>query len=381
MFTQRTFLSLVLCAALASPSAAQSAGDAQCCISGADFGRDVKGICVTAVPETGVLRLGSRIIRRGDVLTAGQLEGLTFCAGEETQEDTARIRYLPMSDSGLQEEAELVISIRGRKNEAPTAEDSKMETYKNLPNEGLLTVTDPEGDPLIYTLTRLPRRGDVILREDGSFLYTPKKNKVGTDSFTYTVTDSAGNVSREATVTIDIRKPGDEKQYADTVSSDCRFEAEWLRNTGIFTGETVNGQFCFSPAESVSRGQFLVMLMEVLELPVDRSATETGFLDESPQWLRPYLAAAMRSGIVSGYPAEGGVEFLADRAVSADEAAAMIRNAMQFAVPTAAMEGDDGAMEGLPMGMDPLTRSQAAKALYGLDRLRRASSGIFGFFR
>ena len=38
-------------------------------------------------------------------------------------------------------------------------------------------------------------------------------------------------------------------------------------------------------------------------------------------------------------------------------------------------------IRGLPMGMDPLTRSQAAKALYGLDRLRRASSGIFGFFR
>ena len=169
MFTQRTFLSLVLCAALASPSAAQSVEDAQCCISGADFGRDLRGICVTAVPETGVLRLGSRIIRRGDVLTAGQLEGRTFCAGEETQEDAARIRYLPMSDSGLQEEAELVISIRGRKNEAPTAEDSKMETYKNLPNEGLLTVTDPEGDPMTFTVTRLPRRGDVILREDGSF--------------------------------------------------------------------------------------------------------------------------------------------------------------------------------------------------------------------
>ena len=382
MFTQRTFLSLVLCAALAVPSAAVQTGDgAAYCFSSADFGQELMGICVTSVPEQGILRLGDRIIRSGDVLTGQQLDQLTFSPAGTAAECTATVRYLPMNADGLQAEAELVISIRAKKNEAPTAEDSKLETYKNLPNEGLLTVSDPEGDTLTFTLTRLPRRGEVILRDDGSFLYTPKKNKVGTDSFTYTVTDAAGNTSREATVTIDIRKPTDDRQYADTVSSDCRFEAEWLRNTGIFTGETVNEQFCFSPTESVSRGQFLVMLMEVLDLPVDRRATETGFLDESPQWLRPYLSAAMRSGIISGYPAEGGVEFRADQAVSADEAATMIRNALQFAIPAAAIDGDDNAVPALPMGMDPLTRADAAKTLYGLDLLRRESSGIFGLLR
>lgn len=379
MFTQRTFLALALCAAMAVPSAAVEKAE-PCCFSGADFGQELTGICVTAVPESGVLRLGSRVIRSGDVLTAQQLDGLTFSPAA-AREDTAAVRYLPMNAEGLLPEAELVISIRSRKNEPPTAEDSKLETYKNLPNEGLLTVSDPEGDALTFTLTRLPRRGEVILRDDGSFLYTPKKNKVGTDSFVFTATDSAGNVSREATVTVDILRPTDEQQYTDTISSDCRFEAEWLRSQGLFSGETVNGQFCFSPAESVSRGQFLVMLMEVLELPVDRRATQTGFLDESPQWLKPYLAAALRSGIISGYPAEGGVEFRAERPVSADEAAAMIQNALQFAVPAAAMDGTDNAIQILPLGMDPLTRGQAAKTLYALDQLRRASSGFFGIFR
>lgn len=250
-----------------------------------------------------------------------------------------------------------------------------METYKNLPNEGLLSFSDPEGDALTFSLVRAPKRGEVVLREDGSFLYTPKKNKVGTDSFTYTAADTAGNVSEEATVTISILKPSDEKQYADTLSSDCRFEAEWLRSTGIFTGETVSGQFCFSPDEPVTRGQFLSMLMQVLDMPVDRTVNETGFLDESPQWLRPYLAAALRSGIVTGYPAEGGVEFRAGQAVSADEAASMVSRALDFAVPAASL--DDCP---LPLGMDPLTRADAAKTLYQVSLLRR-SSGIFGFFR
>ncbi|MFR8332989.1 MAG: Ig-like domain-containing protein [Oscillospiraceae bacterium] len=45
--------------------------------------------------------------------------------------------------------------------------------------------------------------------EDGAFTHTPKKNKVGKDSFSFTATDEAGAVSNEATVTIEILKPLD----------------------------------------------------------------------------------------------------------------------------------------------------------------------------
>ena len=367
----------ILCAALlsTSASAAQVPAGESCCFSPADFGEDITGICVTAIPDQGAILLGNRVIRSGDVLTASQLDRLTFTSPEAEADAAVSIRYLPLRGSGVAEEAELVIAIRGRRNEPPKAADSRLETYKNLPNEGLLSVTDPEGDALTFTLTRTPRRGEVVLRDDGSFLYTPKKNKVGTDSFTYTATDTAGNVSGEATVTISILKPADGRQYTDTTSSDCRFEAEWLRSAGLFTGETVNGQFCFSPDETVSRGQFLAMLMQVLDLPVDRGATVTGFLDESPQWLRPYLAAALRSGIISGYPAGDGVEFRASQPISADEASLMVSRALDFAIPTAAM--DDSA---LPLGMDPLTRSDAAKTLYQVSLLRR-SSGLLGLLR
>ena len=329
------------------------------------------GAWITEVPKGDALHLGSRVIRAGDVLTTAQLEKLTLQGQTE-----AVIRYLPILDRGLQPEAELVIALGTRKNEAPTAEDSLLETYRNLPNEGLLKVSDPEGDVLTFTLTRQPRRGDVVIREDGSFLYTPKKNKVGTDSFTFTAADAAGNVSREATVTVRILKPTDEQQYADTAASDCRFEAEWLRSTGVFTGETVNGQFCFSPDEPVSRGQFLAMLMQVLDMPVDRNVQETGFLDESPQWLKPYLAAALRSGIIAGFPTGDGAEFRPEQTVSAAEAARMAGNALRFAVPAAALDDAD------PIRADdtPMTRSGAAKLLYRLNLLRRGN-GLLSLFQ
>ena len=360
MLHSRRWLTGLLCAAVLSASVSA----AEYPLSPADFGEGLTGIWITAAPEGDALTLGSRTLRAGDVLTAEQLQSLTL-RGEGV------IRYLPIRDGAVEPEAELVFS---RKNEAPTAEDSELETYRNLPNEGLLSVTDPEGDPLTYTLTRAPRRGEVILRGDGSFLYTPKKNKVGTDSFTFTAADSAGNVSRETTVTIRILKPSDDKQYTDTVGSDCRFEAEWLRSTGIFSGETVSGQFCFSPDEPVSRGQYLAMLMQVLEMPVDRSVQETGFVDECPQWLTPYLAAALRSGIITGYPAGDGAEFRAEQTVTAAEAERMTQNALRFAVPAAAM--DDAA----PTAADatPMTRSDAAQMLYRLDLLRREHTGFFG---
>ena len=365
MLSHRRILTAALCAlALAS-----SVSAAEHALSPASFGESLTGVWITAVPEGDVLRLGSRVIREGDVLTAEQLPSLSLRGGND-----AAIRYLPIREDGVDAEAELVFSLGGRKNEAPAAEDSRMETYRNLPNEGLLAVSDPEGDALTFTLTRAPRRGGVILRDDGSFLYTPEKNKVGTDSFSFTVSDPAGNVSREATVTVKILKPTDDNQYADTASSGCRFEAEWLRSSGIFSGETVSGQLCFSPDEPVSRGQYLAMLMKVLQMPVDRSIQETGFVDGSPKWLKPYLAAALRSGIITGYPGEDGAQFRAEQTITAGEAERMMRNALRFAVPTAALDGaETGAMDNTPV-----TRAEAAKKLYRLSLLRREHTGFFG---
>lgn len=360
MSIHRRLVCALLCAALA----AAPVFAAECPLS-AVYDEDLTGICVTAVPERGTVLLGSRTIRSGDVLTAAQLARLTF-QPDPAAEGTEVLRYLPIGDDGLKPETELVFSIRGKKNEAPSAENSSLETYKNLPNEGLLSVRDPENDSLTFTLVRPPKRGEVILRPDGSFLYTPKKNKVGTDSFTFTATDPSGNVSQEATVTIEILKPSDSRQYADTTAADCRFEAEWLRNTGIFTGETVSGRFCFSPDEAVSRGQFLAMLMQVLDLPVDRGAEQTGFLDDSPAWLKPYLAAALRSGIIQGYPANGGIEFRPDQSITGGEAALMVSRALDFACPAASMElpESDTAI---------LTRSDTAKLLYRVSSLKQDS--------
>ena len=94
----------------------------------------------------------------------------------------------------------MTLKIGSGKNEAPTAQDSDFETYKNIAAPVPLSIQDPENDELTVTIVSQPKRGTVEVSDDGTVTYTPTENKVGKDSFTYTVTDTAGNVSEEATV-------------------------------------------------------------------------------------------------------------------------------------------------------------------------------------
>ena len=379
----RAVTAICCVAALCLPVlAAEVDCDSVYCFSGADFQEEVVGICVTDLPDpsAGTVLLGTRVVRPGDILTAEQLSMLTFSPLWTQEDRSAAVSYLPIFENRVAGEATTTISIHGKQDKAPIAEDSAMETYKNLENGGKLKVSDPEGQKLTFTVTRQPKRGDLELREDGTFTYTPKKNKVGVDSFTYTATDPAGNVSREATVTIQIIKPTDAAMYTDTAGTDCQFTAEWLKNTGIFAGEQVGNDCCFNPDRTVTRGEFLVMTMKALGLAGDENAESTGFEDQCPGWLKPYLAAAQRSGLVRGYATETGAEFRANDPITGAEAASMVSLALDlpsavisedrelpvWAATALATVNDSGIAFS---NTDTVTRAQAANALYAAAQL------------
>ena len=350
----RCLMALGCSIAMAVPAAAaQVESGAGYCFSPADFSPEesLTGICITDLPKAeGALCLGSRILQPGDILTAEQISRMTFsAAGTETDLETA-VGYLPIYEDHVAEETQMTLSILGKEDKAPVAEDLALETYKNLPLTGKLKVSDPEGQDLTFTVIRQPRRGTLEIREDGSFTYTPKKNKVGVDSFLYTATDPAGKVSREATVTVTILKPSDAAQYQDTVGMDCRFAAEWMRHTGIFSGEALAEQSCFGPDKEVTRGEFVTMLAKTLDIPVDEGLVYTGYTDEVPVWLQPYLAAAVRSGLTAGL--ENSQVFGADQVITTAEAAVMVSNGLDLQEVFAGEEEQ------------PLTRAMAAKILY-----------------
>ena len=395
MFSKRMIClvaAIVCCLGLCGGVAALEVdSDAVYCFTAGDFAGDgLQGICITQLPdpEAGTLMLGARVLQPGDILTAQQLEKVTFHPLRSEQDREAVVTFLPIYEDRVATATAVTVLVRGKEDKAPVAEDLAMETYKDLPNQGTLKVTDPEGLAMTFTVTRQPKRGEVTVNTDGTFVYTPRKNKVGVDSFTYTATDPAGNVSREATVTIQILKPADGARYADTEGSDCRFEAEWLKNTGLFVGEQVGGQLCFHGDKPVSREEFLVMMLKALDIPEEKDAQVLQYVQDAPQWLQPYLAAAYRAGILSELPAESG-DFTAGAPITGAEAAVMLQSAMELAVTTVVDENDPAvpswaavavtAMWDHGIGLDAmseLTRGEAAKLLYRVSKLAPEAPGL-----
>lgn len=393
------FMSLVLALTLAlglgiGAAATEVDCDSVYCFNGQEFSAEeepLAGICITGLPasSSGTVLLGNRVIRAGDILTAEQLAQMTFHPLRTEEDAQATISYLPIYANRVEKTATMTIGIRGKEDKAPLAEDLAIETYKNLPNDGVLKATDPEGESLTFTVVRGPKRGAVEVKEDGTFVYTPKKNKVGIDSFTYTATDPAGNVSRVATVTVQILKPTDSKQYTDTVGHADRFEAEWLRNSGLFVGEQVGGNACFYPEKAVSRGEFLAMVVKVLDIPLE-GADESQMPADAPQWLKPYLAAAQRSGLLAD------LETAADyqEGITGAEVAVILQNALDLTVSSdvlAAQQSADGedvptwaaasltVMEQNGVALQanaPLTRADAACVLYQVSKLALEAPGM-----
>lgn len=311
------------------------------CFSETELPEAMTGLLLRETPEEGLM-LDDRNLRSGDVLTVEQMTAMTY-GGSQTQ-----LEYLPIFADGTGESVVLTI---GKKESAPVAEDSALETYRNMPITGKLKVS---GENLTYAVVRPCKRGAVEIAADGTFTYTPKKNKIGIDSFTYTATGADGKSSREATVTITILKPTDDTQYTDTQELPCRFTAQWLKNTGIFTGETIGENLCFGPEKPVTRGEFVTMLVKALDIPLDDTLRAQGYNDEIPTWLQPFLAAAQRSGLTAALPQQQ--TFGAEKVITAQEAMALV---------AAALDGTVEAMAELEETPEnPLTRAQAAQLLY-----------------
>lgn len=397
---KHTLLTILLLAALLTTTASAKAitvdPTEQFCFSGGDFtaAEADDGIFLTSLPVASVATLyhGDRILRAGDALPIHALDELTMTTHCIAAKDTS-IGYYTVSDGTVSGRKELKLSILPKKNEAPKAENGTLETYRNIANTGTLPVTDPENGTLTYTIVTEPKRGTVELGEDGSFTYTPFENKVGKDSFTFIATDDAGNASTEGKIFIEIKKPTDKEAYADMVGDESAFTAMWLKEQGLFTGSRVGGNLCFEPEKTVSRGEFLVMAMGVVEAEAEKSAMTTGFADEkdTPIWMQPYITTALADGMISGTQSEDGVCFLPQAALTKTEAAVMLQNMLRLparnAQPVAAFEETSlpawageavsalsaaGVQLELSDAEEAMTRRDAAKILYQVHALLNA---------
>lgn len=113
------------------------------------------------------------------------------------------------ADSNL---ATVVISVSAS-NDAPVAVNDAYsiaeDTTLTVAAPGVLANdTDTDGDSLTVVLVSSPAKGSISLQADGSFVYTPKLNATGSDSFSYLLSDGVSN-SNIATVDIQITPVND----------------------------------------------------------------------------------------------------------------------------------------------------------------------------
>ena len=127
-----TRIAALLCAVIcafglcAGASAVEIDSGSTYCFGTGDFsGGEISGICITDLPDDlGALMLGSRVLREGDVLTAQQVAQMTLRPLDTETDRTMEVGYLPIYPGRVAEGDVMTISIRGKENKSPVAEDS-----------------------------------------------------------------------------------------------------------------------------------------------------------------------------------------------------------------------------------------------------------------
>lgn len=92
-------------------------------------------------------------------------------------------------------------------NRAPAAVGASVTTAFETACSGTLTASDPDGDPLTFSITKQPAHGTLKLA-DAAFTYTPADGYSGEDNFTFKADD--GLAASTATLKITVQSAGDD---------------------------------------------------------------------------------------------------------------------------------------------------------------------------
>lgn len=344
------------------------------------IGTKVSKIRITSLPkeEAGKLMLGEKEVAAGDEIDAASVAALRFVPA--AKEVSAGFEFSVGDNS---ETFLCSVSTLAALNFAPTASNAAFAAEKEIPCFGSLTATDGEGDAVTYFITAETKHGELSLDNiTGKFIYLPDENFSGKDNFKFVAKDYFGNISKEAEIKITVSKSS--IKYADMTENDAYTAASVLGKKEILIGETIGGERYFYPEKTVTRGEFLVMVMSACNLPSSEKAEATAFIDDNEisSYQRRYVVAAVSDGIIFGVDSEEGKRFDSSSPITVKQAATIVSRIMSKtapslseSLPVAASCGDEITDEGLAAmaslgyfsGMnseETLTRADAAKIIY-----------------
>ena len=296
----------------------------------------VDSITFTKLPDEGVgtLYLGSEGISVGKTVSREDLHKLSYSgAAEGISENTFSF------STGRGYEIECSVYMLKSQNYCPVAGKEgelylDVSTYRNVSVYGTLSGNDPDGDEITFEVVSYPTKGSIIMTDErnGEYRYTPSADYTGKDSFKYVVKDKYGNYSAASTVSLDINKTKLSGVLSDMGGNRAHSSAIAMVENEIMSAKDNGGKLTFSPTESISREEFLVMVMKAAGLNyTDAQKTgggnaqlNTGFADdgEISASAKGYINLAKQKGFIKG---DGGY-FYPKRDITAAEAAVMIDN-------------------------------------------------------
>lgn len=126
------------------------------------------------------------------------------------------------------------------------------------------------------------------------------------------------------------QKP-EESIYCDTVGHWCNYAAERLFNEDIFQGIKIGKNYYFMPDEYITRGEFLLYLNAVLNIPTQNSSA-LPFNDASsiPKWQYPTVYTMYTMGYINGNREKNGLFFNHDEKISRLECALVLNNMLSI---------------------------------------------------
>lgn len=296
----------------------------------------VNYLTVRSLPATteGELLLGSSRVTADQTISGANLSHLRFAPAEKS----VRQASFSFSLNGSPVTMRCSLYFLENENIVPTVSMApqlslKLSAYRNLRAYGMLSATDPDGDELCFEIVSCPKNGSVRLedRAAGTYVYTPGKDYVGTDCFSYVARDRYGNYSAKATVNIRVTTPGTSVTYVDMQESRSYCAALALTEAGIMSGKQIGNRYYFSPEETVCRADFLVMAMQAAGITEVPDSRETEFDDDEtiPESMKGYVSAAYSLGYISGTNVKGKLCFLPGEPMTRAEAAVLLEKILK----------------------------------------------------
>ncbi len=286
------------------------------------FGDNILNAELISLPNEneGILTLFGSAVKVGQVLSEEEFDELTFTP---TSGFGGTSEFSIKSGNAI---GTIRIRVTDRANFAPETASASTDTQRGIAVFSSFSAADPDGDKLSYEIVSYPRHGSVDITVDGQFIYLPKGDFMGNDSFSYRAVDVFGNFSKEATIKVKVSRPAADIYFDDMKKHWAHGSAVKMAATGLMGGEkNSEGKLCFNPEGDMTRGDFLALslIMAGYEEKVPY-VSKTIFADDAAiaHNIKSYAQFAYDKGIISGYDnGDGTINFESAGAITRAEAA------------------------------------------------------------